>query len=212
MNEKVVYSKTREGPVIKSVIRAASEEAQEKPKRKPRRESKPLPVRQQRAAKEKKEREKKKDKGKEDEQEDEQEEGEESGQDRALEKDKHDSIDVDEDQTESSTGFREDPRVTADIIVFGTDDVVSKGKTHGPLLLRFGLMGLSHGTHGTFRLIFAYFAFDLLLYKHLVCSRHRHCGIGQFNSVPECKERRIPTPSWSGGPRLCGHRHPEVQA
>lgn len=126
MNEKVVYSKTREGPVIKSVIRAASEEAQEKPKRKPRRESKPLPVRQQRAAKEKKEREKKKDKGKEDEQEDEQEEGEESGQDRALEKDKHDSIDVDEDQTESSTGFREDPRVTADIIVFGTDDVVSK--------------------------------------------------------------------------------------
>lgn len=129
MNEKVVYSKTREGPVIKSVIRAASEEAQEKPKRKPRRESKPLPVRQQRAAKEKKVKEKKeKDKGKEDEQEDEQEEGEESGQDRALEKDKHDSIDVNEDQTESSTGFREDPRVTADIIVFGTDDVVSKGK------------------------------------------------------------------------------------
>lgn len=147
MNEKVVYSKTREGPIIKSVIRAASEEAQEKPKRKPRRESKPLTVRPQRAAKEKKDKDKAK--GKEDEQED----GEESGQDRTLKEDNHDSMDVDEDQAESSTGFREDPKVTADIIVFGSDDVVSKGKTHGPLWLCFVLVGLSHGTHGTSRLI-----------------------------------------------------------
>lgn len=159
MNEKVVYSKTREGPVIKSVIRAASEEAQEKPKRKPRRESKPQTVRSQRVAKENenekskdKEREKGKDKGK-GKEEEEQEDGEESGQDRTLEVDNHDSMDVDENQAETSTGFREDPKITADIIVFGSDDVVSQGKTHGPLLLCFVLMGLSHGTHGTSRLI-----------------------------------------------------------
>ncbi|KAG9064593.1 hypothetical protein KI688_002851 [Linnemannia hyalina] len=118
MNEKVLYSKTREGPVIKSVMRAASEEAREKPKRKPRGKSKPLTVRPQRAAKKRED----KGRGKEGKQEDD----EESGQDRALEEDNHDSMDVDEDQAETSTGFREDPIVTADIIVFGSDDVVSK--------------------------------------------------------------------------------------
>ncbi|KAF9138405.1 hypothetical protein BG015_002394 [Linnemannia schmuckeri] len=126
MNEKVVYGKSSEGPVIKSVIRAPSEEPQEKRKR--------MPVKPQRTA-EKKEKEKGKEKGKEKvkmkekqkvEKKNAREDSEESGQEHAPEEDIDDSMDMDEDQAETRKGLHEDPKVTADILVFGSDDVVSQ--------------------------------------------------------------------------------------
>ncbi|KAF8938625.1 hypothetical protein BGZ47_008481 [Haplosporangium gracile] len=120
MNEKVVYGKSSEGPVIKSVIRAPSEEPQEKRKR--------MPAKSQRTTG-KKEKEKGKVKVKEKqkvEKKDAQEDSEESGQDHAPEENIDDSIDMDEDQAETRKGLHEDPKVTADILVFGSDDVVSQ--------------------------------------------------------------------------------------
>lgn len=117
-NEKLVFDKTSDGLIIKSVIRAASEKQvtpsnseRNKRKRQPRSETKAPPARRQRTARE----------------EHAQEDRQEYGHDHESEEYNHDPMD--EDQELKSKGLSEDPKVSADILVFGSDDVVLKGNS-----------------------------------------------------------------------------------
>jgi hypothetical protein len=112
-NEKLVFDKTNDGLVIKSVIRAAPEKKAAKPlnsesnkrKRQPRSETKPPPARRQRTVRE--------------------EDAQEDRHEYESENYSHDSMD--EDQELKNKGLSEDAKVTADVLVFGSDNVVLKG-------------------------------------------------------------------------------------
>ncbi|KAG0278116.1 hypothetical protein BGZ96_002540 [Linnemannia gamsii] len=114
-NEKLVFDKTNDGLIIKSVMRAAPEKKvpssnseSNKRKRQPRSETKAPPARRQRTVRRK----------------DAQEDRQEYGHDHESEENNSDSMG--EHQVLKSKGLSEDPKVTADILVFGSDDIVLK--------------------------------------------------------------------------------------